>query len=196
MLRRNFPVLLVALLSLGFLSGQEHDGARKIACVDPTSPEALFDNASTLALQNDLFGRVKTEAQQEIFKQRSLEIYNFLTQNELRYYFDAQAANAAYGIKGPLFNGFMPTSVAQAGQFGMLGFMPTIQMTNLWGNMFQPQPIANLPGLMGSMSPIAQMSLTAPPQPGLIQPANIAPLKSPQVSISAVPAPVPSLIRF
>jgi hypothetical protein len=192
LVRRNLSLLLVALMALGFLSGRERDGARSIACVDPTSPEALFDNAANLALERDLFGRVKSEAQQEVFKRNALAMYNFLTQNELQYYLDVQAANSAYGIKGPLFHNFVPASVAQAAQLGGLGFTPTLQLTNLWSTMFQVQPSFQAPGL----SPLGRMALMAPGPVGAVQAAKLGPIVAPRVSVSAVGISGNGIIRF
>jgi hypothetical protein len=120
-------------------------------------------------------------------------MYNFLTQNELQYYLDTQAANSAYGIKGPLFHNFVPTSVAQAAQFGSLGFTPAMQLTNLWSTMFQVQPGFQAPGL----SPLGRMALMVPPQMGgAAQPVAFGAIRAPQVNVSAVGTSGNGIIHF
>ncbi|MGE3260381.1 MAG: hypothetical protein AB7K68_01265 [Bacteriovoracia bacterium] len=154
--------ILIAVLSLSFLSGGAESPWRKIACVDGSSP-AL--QVTQLPLQGDLFAAVRSEAEEAVIKKGALEYYNFLSQNELKYYLDTQAALNGYGVKSPVFANFSPLPWAQyqsqvqniwnqgvtpifdfSKAPSLLTFNPGPQLTNLWGFSAKPslQPFTGM----------------------------------------------------
>ncbi|MGZ3694937.1 MAG: hypothetical protein ACXWQO_12225, partial [Bdellovibrionota bacterium] len=141
MKKRSFLPIFAALLSLSFLSGVDHATWRKIACIDPSSEQSML-NATSIPLENDLFVKVRSESEEAQLRKGALDFYNLLSRNELNYYLDAQAAEASFGIKTPLFNFSTPSVWSQYQNqnqsqsiwgFNSLGFNNGPQLTNLWG---------------------------------------------------------------
>jgi hypothetical protein len=188
---RAFIPMFMAILSLGFLSGGDKTSWRKIACVDPTSEQGML-NAAYLPLENDLFKQVRSEAEEAQLKQGALEFYNLLSQNELKYYIDAQAAQSIFGIKTPLFNFSTPTIWSQyqsqlqpqsqsIWNLGTLGFSYGPQLTNLWGWNTSPS-------LTSASMPAAIASSTL--QPSLLSQQSTTPVAQ---RISAFTGAAPSV---
>lgn len=208
--------LFAALFSLAFLSGGNPVAWRKIACVEGV--DGLYAT-SHLALENDLFARVRTQAEEDQLRKGTIDFYNFLTQNELRYHMDLRAAYQGYSI-------FMPQPFTIGGQFAPLGYSPGLQLTNLWGPsnplttygtgvQAAPGSMAFVPGSsgalpssymsswMGSVPASTSLSPTGgvftgaqmPAAPAVSAKPVIAPITGQPASGSAAYAPAPRFIN-
>lgn len=151
----RLKILSVTLLSLGFLSGGMEPAAfRKIACLDGGEAQLLAN--SYFPIENDLFGRVRSEAEETELKANAMKYYNFLNRVEMNYYMGAQAAQDTFGIKSPLFTYFGPFGNNQ----GFTGTNPSFQFASLSGPRFSTP---TSPSLMASPAPLNLMGYSFRP---------------------------------
>jgi hypothetical protein len=132
MAKRFLSVLILAILSLGYLSvGVQPAGSRRIACIDPVA------DTNVLPLSGKLFGEIQDEA----LRKSTMDYYLFLTKVELQALDGRRSIRAMYGLKDGA-----PSAMPTVSNFSLSGNV--FASGFLWGQMgdIKPQPRV-LPGL-------------------------------------------------